>query len=180
MGADLLAIAHDGEPQRFSRRMRSHRRGYHKGAQRRAHDRAERSDGDFHADPPHQAATNQHELCNWPEIWPSFGIYPIPKASRRLPLVATGNTDLRGSISIPGTHRVPMRIGAVRRSYRWRRSSTAFASLTRAARYVDPPGREDEARALVADMEEHVRECREITEFWIEAFQMRRTDNGKV
>src|SRR5262245_34457822 len=38
----------------------------------------------------------------------------------------------------------------------------------------------DEARALVADMEEHVRECREITESWIEAFQMRRTDDGKV
>jgi uncharacterized coiled-coil protein SlyX len=38
----------------------------------------------------------------------------------------------------------------------------------------------DEARALVADMEEHVGECREITEAWIEAFQMRRTDDGKV
>ena len=37
----------------------------------------------------------------------------------------------------------------------------------------------DEARALVADMEEHVRECSEITESWIEAFQMRRTDDGK-
>src|SRR5262249_46489579 len=28
--------------------------------------------------------------------------------------------------------------------------------------------------------EEHVQECREITESWIEAFQMRRTDDGKV
>src|SRR5258706_13959944 len=74
MGGYLLAIAHEGERQRFSGRMRSDRRGSHKGAQRRAYDRAERSDGDFHADSPHQAATNQHELCNWPEIWPPFDI----------------------------------------------------------------------------------------------------------
>jgi uncharacterized coiled-coil protein SlyX len=38
----------------------------------------------------------------------------------------------------------------------------------------------DEARALIADMEEHVQECREITESWIEAFEMRRNDDGKM
>jgi len=42
-----------------------------------------------------QAAEPNAKLFNRLEIWPSFGIYPIPKASRRLPLVATGNTVLR-------------------------------------------------------------------------------------
>ena len=33
---------------------------------------------------------------------------------------------------------------------------------------------------MIADVEEHIRECREVTESWIEAFQMRGTDDGQV
>src|SRR5215467_4680866 len=58
VGADLLAVSHDGEPHRFSR-LRSHSRGWHQPAECCSGDHAERSNGDFHADHPRPpAATN--------------------------------------------------------------------------------------------------------------------------